>query len=329
MRSCSRSMRAASRMNSTETSRVLRLSRQSRISSTGTPRMLASQIPMMVTVSSPDSGCTKLDRVYTRNTVLSEARLCRYSGIQRWRSASPRAYPPPTPSAMPMMSMCMKFAAVGARPPFSPATISSKTSTASNAPSGSMMIPSQRRIRPTCAVGRTVRSIGTITVGPVTTMMAPNSIATRQSKPIRKWLAVPTITQVTSMPTDTRLRTTRSRPRISSKRRVMAPSYRMKATESDTRGYRSSPSRASGSSIPRPGPSARPPSRRMRMAGSLMRQATHCERIATMPIRVMLTTGSFMAKAPGLRGCACCYNSGPGRKPLRLSASYSNQAIRR
>ena len=54
------------------------------------------------------------------------------------------------------------------------ATINSKTSTASRAPIGSMTIPSQRKILAKFVFGRTVLSMGTITVGPVTVTMAPN-----------------------------------------------------------------------------------------------------------------------------------------------------------
>ena len=54
------------------------------------------------------------------------------------------------------------------------ATINSNTSTASKAPIGSITIPSQRKILAKFVFGRTVLSIGTITVGPVTVTIAPN-----------------------------------------------------------------------------------------------------------------------------------------------------------
>ena len=61
--------------------------------------------------------------------------------------------------------------------------IYSKTNTASKAPIGSITIPSQRKILAKLDLGCTVRNMGTITVGPVTTTNAPNSIAIDQSKP--------------------------------------------------------------------------------------------------------------------------------------------------
>ena len=48
-----------------------------------------------------------------------------------------------------------------------------------------MTIPSHRSTLATEATGRTVRNMGTITVGPVTTISAPNRVATSQEKPTR------------------------------------------------------------------------------------------------------------------------------------------------
>ena len=59
------------------------------------------------------------------------------------------------------------------------------TTTASRAPMGSMTMPSQRRMFATAALGRTTRSIGTITVGPVTRVRVPNSRAISQLKSSR------------------------------------------------------------------------------------------------------------------------------------------------
>ena len=66
-----------------------------------------------------------------------------------------------------------------------PSISASSTSTASSAPIGSMMMPSQRRMLEMRSLGRTARSIGMITVGPVTQVSAPNSSATGQARSAR------------------------------------------------------------------------------------------------------------------------------------------------
>ena len=55
--------------------------------------------------------------------------------------------------------------------------------TASSAPIGSLMIPSHLRMLRTLSPTRSVRSIGPITVGPVTTNMPPNKAATGSGSP--------------------------------------------------------------------------------------------------------------------------------------------------
>ncbi|MNC39869.1 hypothetical protein D3C75_885500 [compost metagenome] len=93
--------------------------------------------------------------------------------------------------------------------------------------------------------------------------------------------------QLTSMPVEQRLRTTLPIPLSSVRCRVSAPSNKMMATESDTSGNSSSPSRASGSSVPVIGPSKRPLSSRNKMAGTRTDQASHCasSEIRAIPAR--------------------------------------------
>ena len=55
--------------------------------------------------------------------------------------------------------------------------------TASRAPIGSLTIPSHLRMFETRGPTRKVRSIGPITVGPVTTNIPPNSAETSQLNP--------------------------------------------------------------------------------------------------------------------------------------------------
>ena len=63
--------RAASRMNSSDTSSVVRCSLKSRMSSTCTPRMLPSAMPMIVTVSRPDSCAIALEPAKASSTAAS------------------------------------------------------------------------------------------------------------------------------------------------------------------------------------------------------------------------------------------------------------------
>ena len=62
-------------------------------------------------------------------------------------------------------------------------TMASKINTANSAPRGSMTMPSQRSVLAMRAFGRSVRSIGITTVGPVTQARAPNRKAMAQSTP--------------------------------------------------------------------------------------------------------------------------------------------------
>ena len=65
--------RAANRMNSTDTSTVVRLSLKSRMSSMCTPRILPSAMPMMVTASNPDSWVITLETLKANSTAASTA----------------------------------------------------------------------------------------------------------------------------------------------------------------------------------------------------------------------------------------------------------------
>ncbi|GLO13845.1 hypothetical protein PPUJ20028_24260 [Pseudomonas putida] len=149
------------------------------------------------------------------------------------------------------------------------------TTTASRAPIGSIMIPSQRRMLAIVDFGRTTRSMGTITVGPVTRVRVPNRIASGQSNPSSEWVARAITSQVTSAPTVTKRCTTLPISRHCDKCRVRLPSNRISATASDTSGISSGPNNASGSSQPSVGPATIPASSRNRIAGSFRRQASH------------------------------------------------------
>jgi hypothetical protein len=80
-------------------------------------------------------------------------------------------------------------------------TVYSKTSTASTAPIGSIIIPSQRKILAILMLGLTISSIGTITLGSVTVTMAPNKNAISHAMPIAKCAVGAATIQVIRVPT--------------------------------------------------------------------------------------------------------------------------------
>ena len=77
------------------------------------------------------------------------------------------------------------------------------------------------------------------------------------------------------MPLETSRRMTRALSPISSRRKVSAPSKRMMATESETKGNSNSPSNASGRTQSSTGPTTMPASKSSKMAGCCTRQASH------------------------------------------------------
>ena len=116
---------------------------------------------------------------------------CKWSGIRNRRSITITAHAAASPSALPaalaLRAPRRKWPVVLMPLPTSvtpwPARMASKTSTASSAPMGSMTMPSHLRTLPLVPVGRTKRSSGPITVGPVTLRMAPSSRAMLQFSP--------------------------------------------------------------------------------------------------------------------------------------------------
>lgn len=175
-----------------------------------------------------------------------------------------------------------------------------------------MRMPSQRRMLATLALGRTVRSSGMITVGPVTVTSAPNSSASAGGRSMKNQAAAAMISQLSSAPKVTMLRTTSPWPRISRTRNVSAPSKRITATPSETSGKSRSPNSASGRTSPVAGPAIMPISSRMRMAGSFSHHASHC---APMPSRQMIAMMSpaFSGMWASLPCRLCSRADRPGR----------------
>src|SRR5690606_1913588 len=69
--------RAANKINRAEINSTVKVSLNSRISAISTPRILASQIPITVTVNKPDSSCNRLEPTKTANTIVNTAVFCR------------------------------------------------------------------------------------------------------------------------------------------------------------------------------------------------------------------------------------------------------------
>ena len=157
------------------------------------------------------------------------------------------------------------------------------------APVGSLTIASQRIAEPSLAVGRMCRSSGMMTVGPVTTRIAPSNADRGQSKPRRKRAAMAESTHVATTPMLAKLRTTRPIFANSAMSRLRPPSKRMIATERDTMGNSAAPSNSSGSIHPVTPPATKPASSNRKIAGNRKRHDSHWAAIpmTTMPARPM------------------------------------------
>ena len=130
-------------------------------------------------------------------------------------------------------------------------------------------------------LGRTLRSSGMMTVGPVTQTKAPNSRAISGSTSNNKYVDNATIAMVISTPTETSICTTVPCCLISSNSSVSEPSNRIIATPKEMKGNISSPSTKSGSKIPKTGPTMIPINNKNKMDGCFKYQASHW---AAMPI---------------------------------------------
>ena len=108
------------------------------------------------------------------------------------------------------------------------------------------MMPSHCSMLASLALGRTERSKGAITVGPVTTDIAPNSKEISQDICKIQCADKVPIIPVTIAPTGIRLRTILLWPRISENRRVRLPSNKMMATARETMGNSKSPNTSPG-----------------------------------------------------------------------------------
>ena len=137
------------------------------------------------------------------------------------------------------------------------------------------MMPSHFRILEMVLLGRTLRSSGIITVGPVTQTNAPNSSAIKGSMSNNRYVDSATMAMVITTPTDTSICTTVPCCLISSNSKVSDPSNKMMATPKEIKGNISSPKTKSGSNIPSIGPTIMPINNKNRMDGCFKYQANH------------------------------------------------------
>ena len=135
-------MRAARIINSIEINRILRLSLKSRMSSSSRPLLFASQIPITVTDSNPDSGSSRFEIANTAHTSASAEKLCRYCGIKYFLIKKPNRNPLIAPNTTPIKTILPKIASPAAKPPSAPpARMNSNTSTARIAPADRSEFP--------------------------------------------------------------------------------------------------------------------------------------------------------------------------------------------
>ena len=138
-----------------------------------------------------------------------------------------------------------------------------------------MMIPSHFKILEIFLLGRTLRSKGVMTVGPVTQTKAPNNKAIIGSTSNSKYVDNDTIAMVIRTPTETSICTTEPCCLISSNSNVSDPSNKIIATPNEIKGNISSPSIKSGSKTPNIGPTIIPISNKNKMDGCFKYQANH------------------------------------------------------
>ena len=188
------SSRAESTMNNSEIRSTRRSSLNSTIRRTDTYFWLAMMMPSSVASSSPASSCNEFETANAAITTMSATGFWSQSGTsRRCRStirspAASTATPTPTTSsnAIPVASAphtdsCVPAASAGSLIRIT----ASRTRTARMAPIGSIVIPSHLAIVPTRPAGRTWRSSGSTTVGPVTVKSAPITTATSHENPAR------------------------------------------------------------------------------------------------------------------------------------------------
>ena len=173
--------------------------------------------------------------------------LCKKSGTQCLRNSSTIRPAPAAPHAAPTKMIDTTIFTMGSAPTCSVIS-ASNTTIAIIAPIGSMMIPSHFKMLPTFPSGRTCRSSGPITVGPVTNKIDPNNTDNRQFNPNNAKAASAATAKVIAAPHVTKAQITPRDALCSRRFSVSPPSNRISATASETAGSNNSPNNLSGSS---------------------------------------------------------------------------------
>ena len=216
----SRLTSAPSRMNSVPKMRCPTSSLKAVSSLLGTSFWLARTRPSIVVAISPASGAMTLAAANEMMAAEIMAGLSRWSGIQCLYNAiiaSAATIAPAIAPAPRVMPICN-----AAAPGLESCKVASRTTIASVAPTGSITMPSQRKIAPVGSRGRAKWSSGITTVGPDTTRIAPMSAALDvDTLSKRRAVAPQPISQVTNAPTVTSRRTT-DRPAV--RRSIFRPS---------------------------------------------------------------------------------------------------------
>ncbi len=271
--STERSRSAVSVTNKVETSRTTSDSLNRRKSETPVMPRLATAMPNTVAAIRPASAMARLDSEAMVRMSASSIGVFRNSGTRSRPKLHLTSTPAPIPSAAESATPPTSTPATPA-PVWLPARASS-VSAVRIAPTGSFTIASQRRNEAVRRCRRACRSRGSTTVGPVTTVIAPNRTAAPQLNPAIQWLATVPSTQLIGNATAVSRSTPSPAARRSRKLSERPPSNTTIATARPTSGRSAGPSAAEGWISCNPGPTASPTANSRTMAGTLNRQASH------------------------------------------------------
>ena len=165
-------------------------------------------MPMIVTANSPLSCSTASDTANTPSNNANNTGTFMYSGTHARLNARASPYPPAQPTTLakpiPTTSSIIACSAVKF---VCHADTTENASTAANAPIGSFTIASHCSNAAGLRDNRAVRNSGAITVGPVTIMMPPKTVALSHDSPTPYRSANVDVSQPNGAPINTNRRT--------------------------------------------------------------------------------------------------------------------------
>ena len=291
-RTASRSTRAPRTMNRMPSTVAPRFSLNSVMCAAGVAVWFAKAMPSRVTASRPASGRRRSAVAKAASTAARVNGTCRWSGTSRARNTPTTSAAEIRPTAAPAPNVVARRRAM--RLPERSSTMASSTPMASDAPTGSIRIPSHRSTEAAGSRGRTTRRSGLITVGPDTVRIAAMRMAISASTSNRINVAtVPTAHEIAT-PTVTR-RNTGARASPNDRQwSPVPPSKSSIATPNATPVNSSSPKISSGSStVPTPTPVISSSS----TEGTRRRAARSWHAIAAPAITAIAVSGSWMVTA--------------------------------